>query len=264
MPAISLIPIPYYQPLDPYNHEVDNRPIIALAQQIEMVNLAVDNQGANLASAAGNQGTVGNRINQSIDNDGSLKTSAIDDALHSIEAHTDTPSYVRMTVAERAKLSYISDDATALKVQVNAVGGPVLFDDTTMELDESSTIQWSLIGNKVYANANFPASVRHTHYYGLTPVDQNLITPNYIDYFVTSVATSYMQGSLRVFINGVRLTPGVATYVPIGQPGTVTYLSMTYSEDAPTGGSVPTGGFSLSVPKPLSAVITVDFDVQYV
>ena len=55
------------------------------------------------------------------------------------------------------------------------------------------------------AYENFPQSVRHVHYYGIIPVPTNLITPDYIHYQVTSIATPYKAGSLRVYLNGIRL-----------------------------------------------------------
>ncbi len=263
MPEISLIDVPLYQPLDPYHHVADNLPIIGLIDRVDAVNAQVDNNTASLYSSAGNAGTIANRLNQSLENNGDLKVEAVDLTNHSIEAHTDTSNYVRMTFLERSKLSYIAPDATSLNVAVSTISGTILFDNSTLELAGSDTIQWVYSGGKVTAQTDFPASVRHVHYYGLVPVNQNLITPNNQDYYVTSLATPYREGSLRVFINGVRLNENVSVYVPTGMPGTVSYVLMTYTEEAATSGVVTSGGFSLSVPLPSGANIIVDFDQLY-
>jgi len=263
MPSISLIAVPLYQPLDPYQHVVDNRPIIGILERINAVNSQVDNNTANLYSAAGTAGSMFNRLDQSLEPNGDLKVEAIDIANHSIEAHVDTADFVRMTSLERAKLSLIAPEATSLNVVVSTISGAILFDNSTLQFGGSDTIQWVYQGGKVTAQTDFPAAVRHIHYYNLVPVDQNIITPNDQDFYVTSIATAYQEDSLRVYVNGVRLDPNGTIYVPTGMPGTVTYVAMTYTEDAASGGIVTSGGFSLSTPLPSGAAITVDFNVLY-
>ncbi len=242
---------------------VDNRPILGILDRIDAVNAQVDNNTANLYSAAGTAGALFNRLNQSIEPNGDLKVAAIDLANHSIEAHIDTPDFVRMTSLERAKLSLITPEATSLNVLVSTISGSILFDNSTLQLGGSDTIQWVYQGGRVTAQTDFPASVRHVHYYGLVPVDQNIITPNAQDFYVTSIATPYQEGSLRVFVNGVRLDPNGPVYVPKGMPGTVTYVALTYTEDAATSGIVTSGGFSLSVPLPSGMSMIVDFNQLY-
>lgn len=263
MPAISTIPVNLYQPTDPYIHTVDNMPIEGLIERINSINNAVDNNTAILASAIGTQGTLANRLAQSINDDGSLKSVAIDNALHSIEDHLDSADYVRMLYSERAKLSLISPHATALKLQFNTISGAVLFDDATVQVDDSDSISWSYSSGKIKANTAFPSSVRHTHYYGKTPVHQNLVTPNYRNYYTTSLMTSYREGSLRVYINGVRLDPNGSTYVQLGLPSSAAYTAMTYTEGTATGGVVTGGDFVLSTAISSSVRIVIDFDQLY-
>jgi hypothetical protein len=42
MPAIETIPVPLYQPLDPYTHVYDNLPINGLIERVFLVNNQVD------------------------------------------------------------------------------------------------------------------------------------------------------------------------------------------------------------------------------
>jgi hypothetical protein len=263
LPNISSIPVPLYQPLDPYQHVVDNRPILGLIERITAVNSQVDNNTANLYSAAGSAGSMFNRLNQSLEQNGDLKVAAVDATNHSIEAHVDTTDFVRMTSLERAKISLIAPEATSLNMVVSTISGAIAFDNTTVTFGGSDTIQWVYQGGKVTAQTDFPAAVRHIHYYGLVPVDQNIISPNDQDFYVTSLATAYQEDSLRVFVNGVRLDPNGTVYVPTGMPGTVTYVAMTYTEDTATGGIVTSGGFSLSTTLPSGASIIVDFNQLY-
>lgn len=249
MPNISSIPIPLYQPLDPYQHDVDNRPIIALERQISVVNTAVNNNTQTLYTAAGSAGSIGNRINQSLDEFGNIKVEAVNSISHSIEDHVDTEDYVRMEYLERAKLSLISPGATSLKINFSTISGVYSFTDETINIAGSDSIKWNFSGTDIFATTNFPESVRHVHYYGLTPVHQDLITPDYQNYLVTSVATPYQSGSLRVFINGFRLNPNED--ISIGS------LSISYTEDASN------GAFTLSTPISISYSIMVDFNVLY-
>ena len=117
MPRIELIDVPLYNPTDPYHFEIDNIPLKNLIQRQELINLSLDNVLKELRDAIGTQGSVANRLNQSLEQDGSLKTSAIDDAEHSIESHEDTDDYVRMLRTESDKLTLMADEATDLTLE---------------------------------------------------------------------------------------------------------------------------------------------------
>lgn len=255
--------VPSYQPLDPYNSVTDNLPITGLIERIFLVNNQVDVLTTIMNSAIGTQGTLANRLNQSLNPDGSIKTVAIDNALHSIAQHVDTANFVRMTFAERSKLSFIANDATALQLQVQTPSGIVGYINQAVLIEPSDSITWRVSGNTIFADTNFPASVRHTHHYGVVAVPTNLVFPDYQHYFVSSVASPYQQGSLRVYVNGVRLNENVSVYVPTGQPGIVSWQLFSYSEDVATGGIVTTGKFTMSSPIPSTANIVVDFDVLF-
>lgn len=258
MPAIETIPVPTYQPLDPYHHTVDNLPIEGLIDRITLVNTQVDLNTNILNSAIGTQGTLANRLAQSINDDGSLKTVAIDNALHSISEHLDGGGYVRMTLDERTKLSFISPNATSLAINISTISGTIPFVDDTLEFGASDSIVWRYDGVRIMPDMNFPAAVRHVHYYGLIP-----ITSDHHNYTTTTLSTAYKSGTLRVYINGARLNQTANVYVPFGQPGSVSYTAMKYTEGTATSGVVTGGDFSLSTTISTSASIVIDFDVMY-
>lgn len=295
MPQIELVPVRLFQPTDPYNHQVDNVPIQALIDRILLVNSQVDIDANILTAAQGTQGTLANRLAQSINDDGSLKSSAIDAAHHNIAEHIDgtvtvngTPiSYVRMKQDERAKLADISSGANKLEIRVklNTAAPSTLppsqisvisiseveYLEGDLEIHPSDSVYWEVDAEGVLsAHTTFPSSVRHIHYYDQVPVHQNTLSPDYKNYAVTSTNTPYKEGSLRVFINGIRLTKlsnitaGKASrgnYVPTSFGTSPTWLTYTYSEDTATSGVVTSGKFSLSSAITSSDVITVDFDI---
>lgn len=296
MPAIDLIPVPLYQPTQPYNSQIDNIPIQGLIDRILLINSAIDIDTNILSDAQGTQGSLANRLAQSINDDGTLKHAAIDAALHNIAQHTDGSvlvngipvSYVRMLMDERAKLAQIASGATSLEIlvtlnssvpsnlpsQISVIGiSEIEFDNEIFHLKGSDSIYWSVDSDgSIKANTTFPSTVRHLHNYDIIPVHQNLITPDYKNYVVTSTGTPYRSGSLRVFINGFRLTqsgniPGkvshgvyVATNISSGTP---TWLTYTYTEGTDVNGVVVSGKFSLSNAITANDVISVDFDMLY-
>jgi hypothetical protein len=298
MPAIELIPVRLYQPTDPYNHQVDNIPIQALIERILLVNSQVDVDALVLTNAQGTAGNLANRLAQALNADGTLKTSAVDETEHNIARHTDgsivvngtTISYVRMLLDERAKLSGIASGSNKLFVkfdlnnpvpsglpsQISVINiSEIQFTNGEMAIKPSDSVYWSIdTDGTIKANTTFPATVRHLHHYDLVPVHQNLTSPDYKNYAVTSTNTAYKSGSLRVYINGIRLTqlgnvtPGKAprgNYVPTAfSAATPTWLTYTYSEDTESSGVVTSGKFSLSNPITANDVITVDFDTLYV
>lgn len=225
--------------------------------RISLVNSTVDVAYGILRDSVGTQGTLDNRLAQSSNEDGSLKAAAIDEALHNIGSHEDGMylgvEYVRMLKAESDKLELIADSATDVKLQSpDGNGGDVLFDSGTVELEDSIGITWSVSGgNKVKANLAFPAAAAHAHYYDLTPV-----TSNYKDYTTTSVSTPFIDGSLRVHINGIRLSAVDSVYVPLGVSRTLTLMKFSTT--------AASGLFSLSAMITSLDIIKIDFDISYV
>jgi hypothetical protein len=253
MPRIELIDVPLFQPEDPYHYEFDNLPLKALKTRQELINMALDNLIYQMRDAIGTQNTVANRLNQSIDADGNLKASAIDEALHSIEEHEDTDDYVRMTSDERAKLENIASDATSLTLTYDDTE----FDSGTVVLADSSSITVEHVApNIIKWNLAFDTASAHQHYYGLTPVDATS-TADYTNYKVNTSSTEYIDGSLKVYVNGVRIYEDAEIYVPgvlVDDPWTL----LKFTSDAEA------GTFALSSPLTEDDIIRIDFDVSFI
>lgn len=270
MPRIDLMPDVLYEAMQPYNSEYDNLPLKQLLARQQLINFAVDNNAEILRESIGTAGTLSNRLAQSIDDDGSLKSSAIDDAEHNIGQHADgagsytdpdtlvtsTVNFVRMLESERDKLSLISSEATALALTVT-VSSPsettVNFEDATVELLPSDTIQWSLTApNKIKAVTSFPSSAAHQHFYDQEPDPQGGA-----DYQVNTLATPFVDGTLRVYVNGIRLSSADQVYVPPHTGPDGTWLATSFTP-------VPASGtFSLNRTLNASDVIRIDYDRLY-
>ena len=264
MPNIDLIPEVYYHTLDPYYVYYDNLPLSNIIQRQELINNAVDNNRDILTDAIGTQGTLSNRLDRSLEEDGSLKTSAINDAEHSIAYHTDGAyndgvsiiEYVRMLSSERSKISLVADEATSLGLLIETPSTTVLFEDTTVEVIPSPTVTWGITApNKLQANLTFPTTALHNHYYDLDPVHYVLASPDYKTYKVNTLASVYNDGSLRVYINGIRLSEGNSVYVPPadGPDGDWTLTSFT--------STAASGIFLLSRSITASDIIKIDFNL---
>lgn len=259
MPRIELIPEVLYGPNDPIHWETDNLPLKAIIRRQNLINLALDDLIEQMRDAIGTQGSVANRLNQSLNADGSLRSEAVDDALHSIEDHTDTDNYVRMTKDQSDKLDLISDEATDVTLRVYTDGVTFMdFDSGVVEIKPSTTVTPSIEApNIVKLNLAFPASAAHQHFYGLEPVHVNLVTPDYVNYKVNSMATPYIEGSLRITINGTRIYEDAEVYVPgslVDDPWTL----MQFTPDHTS------GTFELSAAITEEDVIRIDFDIALV
>ena len=258
MPDISIIAVPSYQPLQPYYYQVDNLPINALVQRDEIINSAVDANTAILESAIGTAGTLAARLNQSLEPSGNLKTEKIDEALHNVGAHTDGlydgVNYVRMLLSEREKLALITPEATNLSIQVDQISQTVLFNNGPIVFRNSSTINFNVIEpNIISAEVAVGLQNAHRHFYGVEPQSANLTT-NYLNY-ITGLNVPYEVGSLRVYINGVRIySDGSLIYVPTPL-GTNSYQTNGYTENESR------TGFTLDNAITSDDVIRIDFDL---
>jgi len=212
-----------------------------------------------IRDAIGTQGSVSNRLNQSINSDGSLKSSAIDDAFHSIENHADTLNYVRMTKSQSDKLDLISEEATNLSIQIDVDGSStILFDGGVIELQASSSIVPIITAPNILTfELGFPSTAAHRHFYGSTPVDVNLMDPDYINYTVDSVPSPFVDGSLRVYVNGVRIFEDIEVYAPgplTDDPWTLlSFVSNSVN-----------GEFALSSAISEDDVIKIDYDITFI
>jgi len=257
VPRIDLIPETLYQAMQPYHVDYDNLPLTNILERQSIINAAVDVNTALLRDAIGTQGTLDNRISQSLNQDGSLKASAMNTASHSIAFHSDgsdgSNDYVRMLEDERDKLTLVSDEASALSLKVRTASTDVDFIDDIVEFQASDTITWEVESPSVVkAHMAFTSSAAHRHYYGLTPVHVNLVTPDYTNYQTTSTSTAFVSGSLRVFINGVRIYSDDTVYVP---DATVSAWTATSFTPAPASGT-----FALNRAITVNDVIRIDFN----
>jgi hypothetical protein len=262
MPQISLIEPVYYSPDDPYYYLYDNLPLRNIIARQGLINLALDNVIAQMTDAVGTQNTVANRLNQSINPDGSLITASIDAAMHTMDDHTDTDTYVRMLATQSNKLDLIAAGATnfGVNVQIDDQSPPTLvnFDSGALELDWSESITFSVSSpNKLQMHMTFPVAAAHQHYYDQTPVPVNSVTPDYIHYKVNSIASPIMTGSLRVYVNGIRLSASALIYAPGGMVNDAwTHLQYTPDESD--------GLFALSSSLSSNDVIRIDYDTSFV
>lgn len=265
MPNIDLINEVLHDPMHPYHFEFDNLPLKNILKRQEIINYAVDNNEQTLRESQGTQGSLSNRLNQSIDPDGSLKTEAINDALHHIGAHEEGDylgtEYVIMTQDERNKLTNIADEATNIifDFDFEGISTTTTIDSGTLSIQPSETIEWYLYApNIIKARTTFPSTAVHNHFYSLTPVHVNIGSPDYINYKTTSVATAFIEDSLRIYINGIRIFEDEEVYVygDDGPDGTWALISFTPDHD--------NGTFELSRAISVDDIIMIDFDTAYV
>lgn len=265
MPNINSIPEVLYEPNQPYHYYYDNLPLQNILTRIGLVNVQVDANTDALRGAAGSAGTIRSRLNASLEADGNLKTSAVDSALHGIGNHLDGVGpdgvdYVRMRADERAKLAMVQDSANRLQIEIEdqfpTVGNFVSFSDGTLKLKGSSSVFFDFEApDTLRAHSAFPPETAHRHHYSLTPVHQNISSPDYKSFKTTSYSTKYEYGSLRVYVNGVRLYD-----MPVPVPNlSGSSFSPTYvASESPSEGL-----FSLNRSISLTDVIRIDFDESF-
>lgn len=274
MPDLLSSTIPLYSSEMPYHFIYDNIPLQALKRRDEILASGLDKNTLVLINAQGTQGSLSNRLNQSIDADGNLKSTAVDQALHNIAEHADGSktedvgvldyyqntlmypslvnpvSYVRMLHVERDKLSRVADEATNLSVELNLPSQIVIFNDGSLILENSDTVEWTFTSpNIIKPMVNFSLDFVHRHYYDIDP-----ITLDYQNYSVNVLSTPYMEGSLRVYLNGTRLSETTSVYAPGETPSSTAYF-ITFTSD------YANGTFSLSSAITSSDIIRIDFDV---
>ena len=278
MPDISSISIPRYKASDPYYYAYDNKPLDAIEQIISLINTQTDLNTQAILESGGSY-TLSQRLNISLYDNGDLKQSAINNALHNIGHHTDGtytvssseltayqsnyPSvanpvpFVRMLQAERDRLETVDDNANHLEIDVedNNSSTTVTYSTGTITLKPSSTVVWNVGG--IYPNQEISAEVTtsltnsHEHYENTVPLSYSL-TPDYKTYLVNGPA--FMTGSLKIYINGVRIFPSPnSTYAPSSDPSLPWGLN-SYTEDGNT-------GFTLTNAITQDDIIIVDFTV---
>lgn len=285
MPDLNQIPVPQYQSNQPYHVDYDNIPINTLSTRDELINGEVSIQSQILVDAAGTQGTLANRLNQSIDENGNLMPVAVDQSQHNIAEHTDGtkvvnpleltnyinlgfPSltnpvqFVRMIAAERDKLANIANDATNMTISVQTPSNIVLFNQGPVNIADSDSITWEVDApNTVKAVLAISTAFAHRHYYDLVPItvpSDDLIPVLNKKFKVNMLATPFIADSLRVYINGTRISSTSPTYYPVytaGIPDTP-WSTNSFTADAAN------GVFALTTAITGSELITIDFDIS--
>jgi len=289
VPDLTKMPVPLYAADQPYHWEYDNLPLKALADRDVAINNAVDSQSQIIQNAAGNQINLAERLNQSLEDNGDLMTMAVDNAMHSIAMHEDGSStlsmsqidifqsnygyvlsnpvpFVKMLEAERNKLSMVADQATSFALEVYipspssislipsniCISNVCLFDNTVVQLQPSDHIGWEVQSPNILKPVlNLNIESFHRHYYDIEP-----ITSDYINFNVTNVNTPFMEGSLRVYINGARLS----SEYDISYPPHLDAESSTWSTNKFTPDHVM-GTFQLENPITANDIIRIDFDI---
>jgi hypothetical protein len=210
MPNIESIPddICLYNALDPYHVDFDNKPLRNILARQKMINAAVDNNTAILASAQGSTGSLANRLIASLQDSGNLWPAAVDLCMHKIDAHTDSDYYVRMTTDERAKLLNMADGATNIQLSFETAGPsntPIDFPTTgsggtgAVAFADSVTTSWRWESDTLYLDVT-AAPASHVHFYDQEPY-------NYLDNFTTYSLPPFADiTSVRVYINGSRVS----------------------------------------------------------
>jgi hypothetical protein len=207
-----------------------------------------------------------------------VTTSAIDQALHSIAEHEDGSKnvdsfqlqdyvdlgfpeltnpieFVKMLKAERDKLSGISNAATDFTVSIESNGVEVLYESGNLEMLESDTIKWEIVGpNQARPVLGFSVEYAHRHYYNQIP--NSIPNEENIDYKKFEASPyPFIEGSLRVYVNGVRLNDEFSVYHPNLNPLAPWKLN-TYIPNHTN------GTFELDVALTEYDIIQVDFDIQ--
>jgi hypothetical protein len=271
MPNINSIPEVLYQPNQPYHHFYDNLPLRNILQRIGLVNIQVDIDADILRGASGSAGNLNNRLNASMEESGNLKSSALDEAKHGIAYHVDGPDqngveYVRMKKEERSKLNLVADEANRFLVEIEdaypTIGDLVTIpseNTDTLKLKNSSTIFFDFTApNVLKAHTIFPPDAVHRHHYNLTPAYDVPNNPSFKNYRTTSLNTSYEPGTLRVYVNGFKLTNSpikVLDYSSETLLWTDTYILSENSNN---------GEFELNRSLTINDVIRIDFDEIFI
>ena len=257
MPDIDLIPIPSYQPLQPYYWTYDNMPLEAINQREQLINNAVDANTETLRASIGSTGSLNVRLDQSLLPNGDLRVAKINEALHNIGAHEDGSydgvDYVRMTLSEREKLALVASEAKNITIQVDLISEVVFFDNGPIIFENSSTISFTVNQpNRLSADVTVGLQNAHRHFYQIVPLSKSL-TNDYFN-FITGLNVPYTQGSLRVYVNGTRLFSDILTYYAPPVP-TRSWLENKFTE------TVDGLGFFFENQIKPDDVIRIDFDL---
>jgi hypothetical protein len=272
MPNINSIPEVLYEPNQPYHYHYDNLPLRNILTRIGLVNIQVETNTDMIRGAAGTAGSVDNRLNLSLEGDGTLKTAAVDATVHGIGHHSDGEGrdkdgnlveYVRMTAGERAKLNLVQSESNRLVVEVEdsypTVGDTVTMSEGVVRLRGSSSVLIDFEAPDIVRfHSAFPPDTAHRHHYSLAPAHQTS-PPDFKNFKTTALNTVYVEGSLRVYVNGVRLSERATPVPNYGSVGSaVSFFQNSIADQSHTDGT-----FSLAAALSSQDVVVIDFDEQF-
>lgn len=215
MPDIQSIPEVLYQADQPYHVHYDNLPLRNILDRIGLVNIQVDINTDIIRGASGSAGSLNARLDKSLDSAGNIKSEAVDDANHGIASHVDGGGFVRMTDVERSKLLGIQSEANKLEIEIEDsepgsstfVTVPPSGSNGVLKFRKSSTIFMEFQNpDTVRLHSVFPPDAAHRHNCDLIPAYDIPSAPTYKVYRTTSVNTPFREGSLKVYVNGIRIT----------------------------------------------------------
>jgi len=268
MPQINSIPEVLYQPNQPYHYFYDNLPLRNILTRIGLVNIQVDINSDVLRGASGSAGSLDNRLVTSLESDGSLKSIAVDNANHNIAFHSDGIDhngieYVRMKKEERNKLGLIANGANKFSIEIEdihpTIGDFVTipYEDTeVLRLRNSTTIFFDFTApNILKAHSIFPPDMAHRHHYDLVPAYDIPDGPSFKSYKTTALSTPYEPGSLRVYVNGIKLTNTDVKVPDYSSPDVASWILTSIFKESPENGT-----FELNRALTISDVIRIDFD----
>ena len=269
----------FYKPDDPYHYLYDNIPLQVLNDRLEKVDIAADTAVQLVTDAIGSQPDLVSRLDQSQNADGSLISAAIDAALHNIASHsegsinlgtsalaalntatglilTNPVPFVRFCAAERVKLSSMANNSTALKILL--VTAAQTLDNQTIHLTDSDGITWNLSGGNILtANLGFSITTLHQHVYDEVPATTSF--SGGLTTFTVASPSGYNSGSLRAFVNGIRLPKGsTPVKVPTWNSSVLSWVYRAYAEVSDTLGTFTISGGTFQS----GDVVKVDYDIS--
>jgi hypothetical protein len=265
MPEINKITDVLYDGNQPYHVHYDNLPLKNILTRIDLVNAQVDINSDILRGSCGSVGTLSNRLSVSLQENGKLKTDSVNDSLHNVGAHSDGEydgvDYVRMQKSERDKLELIKSGANNLELEIEDIITSegreyIIVNNGLIKLKSSDSIGLQFSApDSISFHSIYSPETAHVHNYSITPAHQTPSSPNYKNFITTSINTPFKEGTLRVYVNGIRIT-SISTKVFIGgDPSISNWRSVFISSK-----NESTGEFALNTPITASDVIFIDFD----
>lgn len=269
MPEINKITEVLYDGNQPYHVHYDNLPLKNILTRIDLVNAQVDINSEILRGSGGSAGSLDNRLSVSLEENGKLKNSSIDQAIHNIGAHEDGEydgvEYVRMKQSERDKLDLIQSESNKLEIEIEDA---ITYEDAIehititnglLKFKSSDSIAMQFTSPDIVSfHSIYSPETAHLHNYEIEPAHQNASSPDYQNFVTTSINTPFKEGTLRVYINGFRISNSPIK-VLIGNDPT---NSSSWRDIFIQSLNKDDGTFSLSTPITSADLILIDFDQE--